>query len=388
MGLIVNDGMYREKDTCWFIGREDNILYKMHLANMEVECVACLPREKTESFRMYQRCIKKDSYIYCVPDRGNTIQVYDIKENRFHQIAIENPEEKRISIFDSWIDGEVLWCVSYGMNEIIAVNLINNSVIGIYSIFECQEDTCGFESLKVGRYIYCVSKSRPCIVEFDIETLDKKEYVFELAEKGFHTIAYDEEMFYLTGYSNSVYCWKKEDEQYIKQYLLPENFYFLEDSENTIRTPIFYHSFVLQKQVVFIPWNSLNVLSNYILCMDRQSKNFKKIDFGKKDSLRKSGEIFVVEYIKHNTIIGIHDTKNTFITEIDVDTEQIIQLDMVTDKRKDIEFWKKNINDKDILSEGLNCSLEVLFGACDIKKNSIEERNSTTGKIIWDNICF
>ena len=381
--VIRNDGMYQEGETAWFVGNNDNTLYKMMLSEGIVTSVAFLPGNSTSNYRIYPRCIKRKSNIYCIPDKGNCIQIYDIENGSFEQIFIKNPLNKRLSILNSWIDNEKLWCVLYGLNQLIKVDLQRKIVELTHSIFLNGKDTCGFESVKVDKYIYCISRTSTCIVEFDVTTNLKRTYNVQCNERGFNTITVYGTDLYLTGYSKCIYCWNIISQKVIKYNDFPESIFEFHNTNKMEGLPLFYQSMLVDNKIIFVPWKTDYSTSNSILKFDLADKKICACVLYSEDFTRKTGEQFTIEYTKEDSVLGIHDEKQEYIAEIDVNSLQISKKKMKFVSEKEAKFWEKNIYQKKYLNESFKCSLDMFLRLKFSEKKLKMNMDNALGKKIW-----
>lgn len=380
-GMIYNDGLYRENDTFWFVGNEDNILYKMKNPSMEVAAVVALPQKGSNFYRRYPRCIKKGNYVYCLPDRASCIQMYNLKNHTFCQLIVDNPLYQRLSMVNNWLIDNRIWSVSNGLNSIIAVNTEKNVIENTYRIFSRHEDSCGHEAANVGEWIYCISKTSAIVVKFHTVTGEKIEYHLPTIEKGFNTIAYANGKFYLTGYKRSIYCWDEETQQ-LHQYDITAEQLFYYDKGETDTEPRFYRSVVLEDYVVFVPWITEISKSNRLLCLNLNTKQFSHLVFRDKEVVRNLGEQFTIEYQKGN-ILGVHDYKYSFISEFDIDSGKVIKRIMRSNCSQAKTFLKDYLSENGIIVENVNHNLEMLLKEKFKGNSSSNSRCSIFGERIW-----
>lgn len=378
VSIIPNEGMYQDNDEFWFMGSCDKFIYKVNRNGM-VEIVAEVPLDVTDEHRIYPRCIKKSNEIYCIPDKGKNILVYDLKWEKFKEIPIGSSQNKRLSIFNSWIQNDNLWCVSYGKNKILKINLNKFLVEKQFDVFEPKEQV-GFEAIKTEESIYCISNCSTRIREFNLSSESSKTFVIECQDKGFNTIVSHGENVYLTGYLDYIYCWNKNSNQ-IKKYRISDRTFRYNKNEKV--TPRFYRSACLKNVIVFIPYNTQYSKSNHVVYLDKFTQEINSIDLSHMIGEPVAGEHFVIECFYDNTL-EIGHMSNGYIFQIDFVEKSVSKKNMKFNKEQIQAFWNKN-GIRKIQNENELCELEDLFL---MKKKDFErEGKREFGSNIWKKIC-
>ena len=386
MEFVCNDGMYREDKVCWFIGSNDNILYKMTLPEHEVQSVAVLPKEGTSDYRIHRYCIKYKSKIYCLPFYlSESITVYDINEDKLSQISIPNPGKKDLIVFNAWIVDETLWCVSNGLRQIIEISLTENKVVSTCPIFSNNGEECGPEAVLVDKSIYCVSTKTTTIVEFNTVNKSTKQYKLPVKDIGFGTIAFEGAGFYLTGYQQNIYYWQKERATVEVYNQFPQDFFNQESDVDTPCDFIFYKTLTFKDRVLFVPMNGRNVKSNSILGFHKSKQSIEKVDFSQGLTLNKAGVSWIVaEYVDEDDGIYIWDGKNNVLIRYDINTNESSTEIMKKDAEKDKLFLKKMWDKNSIVIETFNCSLDLFLQEVCTNETSNIEKTEAVGGMIWE----
>lgn len=99
--FVWSDNWWVEDNKAWFVGGNYNILFCCDLISSRCEAVACIPTESKSKFRRNPLCIKSKNYVYCMPDIGSSIWIYDIKKDNIHEILCDNPENVGCRLVDS-----------------------------------------------------------------------------------------------------------------------------------------------------------------------------------------------------------------------------------------------------------------------------------------------
>ena len=171
--LFWGDQWCVENNNGWFVAGNINILFFVDMVNNSYKIIAKLPDYINGTFRANSNCIKCGEVIFCMPNRGEYIWCYDLFDNMFVKIKIENPNYVEIGILDFWKSENVLWAVSMGLKQIIEIDISTKKIIGYYNITNRTEEVIG-KSVKTGNYIYSLSGLESRIYQFNIKTKEFK----------------------------------------------------------------------------------------------------------------------------------------------------------------------------------------------------------------------
>ncbi len=380
---ISNDGMFMENEKTWFVGNLDGIIYQMNLSDMLVRAEAVIPENIGSTYRISTGVIKKDQKLYCLPDQGRFIWVFDTEKRNFRKIEIKNPYFLRISIFDKWIVNETLWCVSYGMNQIIEVDLQTEQIAGYYDIFSDSEDSVGYLSAFVGKTIYCVSRTSKRICAFDIGTKRAEYYGFDIKGKGFNTIAFDGKRFWLSGYAGEVYCWDKEKENILISDPFPDDYRITGDRDENgcFTAPLFYQCAVMKEYVIFIPWNSEGAVSESLISVNRENMEIRIVP---SEKMTKPGENFAIEYQKDERFLVLYNTREKCLEELDFEKQKIAIKKIKTDQACLGKFWEENYNPGDMILENSRNSIREFYSVLCGRHKDKSPEEARTGRQIFD----
>lgn len=314
------DGTWQEDDNIWFVGNEDNVLWHMNIITGTIQYVTVLASKSMEdTFRMSEHCIKAENYIFCLPDRADEILIYNIVSKQMESCKIDT-NEKRIGIYNSWKYKGKIWCVSYFMQEIIEIDIIQKKIQGMYSVFKDKETLIGYEAVMQGEHIYCVSRNTTKVCRFDTVTKKKEYFDLQVDDVGFNTIAVDESGFYLTGYRKAIYYWNEKNNDIVVLENFPIEYVVLNEKETVenkyYNVPIFFNSLAMESYIVFLPWNFSKAFSNGIVVYKKTKKNFEWIE-GSSDK----DEHYFFCYKKLNDVVGIYCSPRNYILEVNRDSE-------------------------------------------------------------------
>ncbi|MCI8400772.1 MAG: hypothetical protein HFI38_01535 [Lachnospiraceae bacterium] len=324
MGLteefIQCDQILFEDREGWVIDRNENALYKIDLLNDICKLISILPtplsitEEELPFYRINPHCYKKDKDLFCIPDRGDCIVVYDIKKKEISRIAIANPDSVRLGICYFWEYDEKLFAISYGLKKVLVVNIGERKVEEYVDIFDKADVLPGHEARRVNDSIFCISRNSNKIYEFDMDSMKSTVYEPAGLSEGLYAICYEDDRFWLSGISGKIYIWEKTNKKIVELDNYPEGFSIQRTVSDT-GIPVFYKSFVAGDNICFLP---INLDYNQLLCIDRRDDRMRLINL-LEDGDRRRG-MYTLEYIREDNVIGILFSENNYISEIHLDS--------------------------------------------------------------------
>ena len=349
------DGTWQENNEVWFVGNEDNILWRMNIVTDEIQYMAALPtKTKDDAFRMNTRCIKEGNHVFCLPDRADRILIYNIITKNTESCMIDMGES-RIGIYNAWKCGNKIWCVSYFLQSIIEIDMDNECVGGMYPVFEEEKTLIGYEAAMHQGCIYCVSRNTNKISKFNTVTKSVKYYTPQINDEGFNTIVADENAFYLTGHKKAVYVWNEESDSIVPIETFPSQYNVFNEEGlevNCYEKPIFYRSLAMESYILFLPWNFSKASSNGIIAYRKSDQRLILIDSG-----NERGGFFSFCYKKSKDVAGIYCAEENCILEVDksICLQYVNQFDIP-------EYWSA-MRKRNVMTEGSVYDLQTLLNA-------------------------
>lgn len=323
-----SDNWCIDGDKAWCVDVEKNILYCVNLQLKEFEFMKEIPEKGTGTFRMNPNCTKYKDFVFCIPNIGNSIWIYHVKNSLFQQIKIHNPNGVRVGMTDFWQLGDKMYAVSNGLKQIFEINLEKQKINNCYDLYHIA-DTWIAKSVLVGKVIYSVCAAASQIYLFDIETKNTLTYDIQNIEEGFETICFDGQKFWLSGCRKEIYVWSEGKDivtilndfpaQFGKYNIQSPEKEFLDckavEFEEYTR---FFQSVAIGQYVWFIPH-----LMNKLIYVDKNSFEIFAFEIENEDETRetlmsrKMNMKFRMEYVKEKRYLGIFSAKNNCIVEID-----------------------------------------------------------------------
>lgn len=325
--FIWSDNWWTEDDEAWFVGGRTNALYRLDRKTNQCEFVAFPPELGRDGFRLNPKCIKCDNSIFLMPDISNNIWAYQLDNLRYERIGLANPDKVRVGIANFWQYGEKIFAVSVGLKQIIEIDIKQRRVTDYYDLCDKRDIRIAM-SIKVGTAIYIISAISGEIYKFDIQT--KKSVLYKLTgiEDGLHTICFDGERFWLSGYRKEIYVWNESKNVTVVVDGFPEDFgiynfdrmsdELLDCKSSVYMMPLFINSVVSKQDVWFIPFQA-----NKIVYVNRDTYKFHVFDIEEENETENSlathylASKYLMEYVVDDCYIGLYSLKNYCIIEID-----------------------------------------------------------------------
>ena len=303
--FIENDGFFKVDTGYWFIGRNDDVLYKLN-ESMECTPVAFLSDEEKDVYRYHQKCVVYDNKVFCLPDRANYIAVYDIVEDSLIKLSIPKGDNHRLSILYAYIEDDSLYCVSSGTGSIFEVSITDCRIKAEYEVFDkrdvgADEFSCD-KSLRLDGNIFFVSNCEPVIAIFDIRTKETKKIVINIKDKGFNTITYVNGTFLLTGYKENIYVWNGKSEE-ITTFSLNINDLYCMGYKNDYSFPLFFDSCSMRNKALYTLF--YQQFGKGLLIIDLE--NGLTVSVVKDDKNYKYGDHYVIESMNDRETIVFFD---------------------------------------------------------------------------------
>lgn len=372
---ITNDQMYDDGDNIvWFLDIKGQTIYRGSLKTGIYEFVTHLPHNG--EFRSNPKCIKKDEKLFCMPETGNVIWVYDINQNRFNKIAI--PIQEAQTYIRMEFAGEYknyLYFVGKGIKKIFQIDR-NRLKINKTIPFFNDDEICGFEIAIVENKLYCTSQKSPRIFQFDITNEEIKYYELPLNEKGIGTICHDDEKFWLTGYDKKLYSWNLNNK--IMEFgNFPKSYTIRIEKEDNYAP--FYQSIVCEKNIWFIPNNRPLSKCSGIIVMNRQSHDICEFRLPDRDNTIHGA--YTINYKTDKQYIGLSYWGDRFICEINTENFKIERKEMLFYKSNVEKMWKMNSMP---LIEQENTDLQIFVDSYNKLKKEQDRHTLKYGKEIYD----
>lgn len=323
--MIDYDSAYYDGEYFWFIGRGDNVIYLIS-NEYRIEAVAKIP--SGVNLRDTPNCIRHTNSIICLPDKGKKIVIFNLITKKMDYIDVQI-SRARTSILNAFMYKDRLWCVSYSSGEILKCNVYSCEVEQRFKILACSANNYNAKVELVENNLYLVNKINNSFSVFNLDTEEYRTISVDCDENGFSTIAVVDNVVYLTGRKNNIYCWNSTSFSIIS---LQGKLKYLRENEDAI-CPRFNQSIVCEKSIIFTPLNSSDFLCDEFMIFNTENREI--VTYKLSDGMH--------HQVDNNIIACAYGSKKIFVHDELVDAIAIVDLD-----KKDIQHKKiiKEINRK------------------------------------------
>lgn len=383
-----SDNWWIENDKAWFCAGEFNALFCVDLNTQQCELLARIPECSIKDFRLYPFCIKYKDIIFCLPDIGKNIWYYDIKHKTWGKIQLNNKNRINVNIDCYKQDNKNLILIEEKSGMIFKINLEKRVVEEEYSVFlfdHTSDNVFGSVYALMNDKIYYPINTK--IFELDI---NKKEAVLyqdgsSIGAKQY-CICYDNDHFWLNGYSKEIYICNKAGRMVNTIIEYPSK---LEDN------------YCQSEELLFL--TRLIPLGNYIWCIPFQ---LNEIMYIHKDSFEISvleipeerqtvesvkdnlvGHKYLVEYIREDRYIGIYSLKNQWIFEIDTYELCVKRKEYTLSNTSMQNLVKVCSAEKVALSEKNNLERILFSMILDSRYENRSNKQWDIGEVVFQNLC-
>lgn len=324
--FVWSDNWDVEDNCAWFVDGEKNMLFYVDFKTKRCEFIAELPDGTMNKFRLNPRCIKCDEEIFCMPDIGECIWIYQLETSQFKKIEIDNPNKVRIAITNFVKIGEKLFAVSKGLKQILRIDIKRKIIEKYYNLGSFLDGEIA-GSVIVGSELYCVSATTSYIFKINLDTNKSEKYMLPNIRNKLHTICFDGEDFWLSGYCKELYVWneKKNTIRIVRNFPIEFdlNYCVEEKMLNTdiveYNTPLFLYSVPMRNYIWFFPFRT-----GEIIYVDKKTYKIYTFEIGKSDIYSKRptkylylGIRYLFQYVRDERYIGLFSFENNCICEID-----------------------------------------------------------------------
>ncbi len=322
-----SDNWWKENDKVWFVGGLENILFCLNLKTNKCELAVCIPEETSSTFRLTPLCMKSGDEIFCMPDNGDILWIYNTYTKKFSKICIDNPNKVKVGTCEFCEHNNKLFIVSSGLGQIIEIDITKKKIDNYYVLG--GENGIG-RSIKYGTVLYSLSNMSDEIYQFDLITKEIMIHRFPDIGRKFFTLCFDGEQFWMSGCNKEIYVWNREEnairiiDEFPKEFGI---YNFTKDTNgevdctlNKYELPTFLYSVAVGENVWFIPFQT-----NKIVYVNKKNYKVYTLEIAEENETKESllgrrelNSKYILEYVQGDRYIGLFSVKNNCILEIDV----------------------------------------------------------------------
>ena len=136
---------YIEGKKAWFIGAQYSAIFELDIDCAQCKLLAEIPVENLFSFRTFSCCLKKAKKLYCIPDVGKDIWIYDMEKREFRIMAMNKENRKwfRFRYLGEYNGNFVLF--STMLNKVYVLDTNRDKLVEIVDVFkEISEKVANF----------------------------------------------------------------------------------------------------------------------------------------------------------------------------------------------------------------------------------------------------
>ena len=327
--LFVSSPMWNiENNKAWFVSEEYNMLFYAEMDTAQCEFEAAIPYKGRRAYRMTPRCMKCGDCIFCMPDDGECIMVYQCSSREFYEIEIDNPDKVRLGIAYFWMYEDKIFAFSIGLKKLIEIDISRRKINHYFSF-----DVSIMPAIEVaGTEIYSLLNQSGCIICFDMMKKESISYMLPDIGKEFYTLSFDGEKFWMSGACKEVYIWNREENTIETIGGFPPDFGIYKTVDNGNGEEIvldceseeydvcaFAYSIAAEGYIWLIPcW------TNKILYVNQNTYEVKALEIEHEEetalSVKRNNFFsgrYILEYVRENRYIGLYSYKNRCVFEID-----------------------------------------------------------------------
>lgn len=137
-------------DDFWFVHGKMNVLMRYSMSENYTYVVGVIPNEVVFREGAYIGVYKWNNKVFMIPSFAREIAVFDVVQNRFEKVALNNTDQHVAKGLFSKIyaKGKYLYCIPNSYQAILKINMDNNHID--YIAFEGFEQSCLGNSARIG----------------------------------------------------------------------------------------------------------------------------------------------------------------------------------------------------------------------------------------------
>lgn len=322
------DDWWIENEMAWLILGEEQILCEYSFISKKLQILDRIPIKYGCEARSYSRCVKYNSNIICIPDKGKFILVFSIVKKTWKSIEVKSNSNDRITGIHFNILENNLFFYAKGLGQIIEfdMNLLQiTKCINIpYNVNEELEFGVFISNMF---YVLACSQNQSYVYKCNVYTSEIERYIVPCKNDMLSTICNAYDKFIISGKTKNLYIWNNLNTAERLTNIFPSDFgeyNYVQDDEKIVdkelekyRERTFYCMVLVNELIWFIPFqtnkilflNNENIIKEFSVANEEETKSsLINNQFRHK---------YLLQYVKQDRYIGLYSTKNEYILEID-----------------------------------------------------------------------
>lgn len=336
LAKLLNNTSYMEDEIVWFIGTYYSAVFQLNLNTMECKLFAeFTSAPQMINYKYFNCCTKYGNHIFAFPCRSSeNIKIIDIRNGSIRSLEISNDAKRVVGIMGVYIDGERMYAVALGLNEILEIDAEKFVVLNSYPFEEkkCNiQGNCYFHE----KNIYIFWENSNLVLEFNLKSKHIRKYRISGVEGGIYTFGSINSMFCLASVKKELYLWDKDRNEISNTIILPQGFgYYIKENDERYHLNTKYDMGVTFScadtgdKLWLIPHEG-----NYIVHISSQLPYLLDLFINdEEDQIRQTDYVFhnkknaikySMLYTRKNRYIGVYSFLTNTIYEIDTKTSEI-----------------------------------------------------------------
>lgn len=389
--MIWSDNIWIEGNKGWFVAGEYNAVFEIDWKKKNYSLLSNIPTKKRLGLRVNPICIKMGNQLYCLPDQGRDIWIYNMTNDSWLKVEVSNPEKCRLEFIYLGKFQSGVMCFSRGLQKVFLIK-DNCELQEILNL----NVNCGkhiTKMIKVHDCLYGISDETGCIFEYLIGEKQPQIYTNSDLPQGLSGICFDGDKFWMSGNKKEIYVWEKTKNQVTMINNFPKKFgvYYKNEEgkvavgeiEDDYNLPIFIDLVYMNDTIWLFPFQT-----NDIITINKNDIN--KVTLFKIESEEEDGHILWEQKAIYHKYLHVYDFDERYIGLFSLKNDMLLEIDSQVKKYKYLPLHY-TMGNKAIENNDSYCEKNKehrWFYTQDVcqRKRILDKNESCVGKYIWDTL--
>lgn len=330
-GFLYGLNMWVEGERGWFVGEHIQALFEWDYNTHMCRLISALPDYDEIRFCGNSKCVKHKEYIYCLPQAGKCIWIYDLQKHVFDKIEIDNPLDIKMRMDYVGRKGNEIFLFSHGLKKLFKINGEHKKIVNEY-LFGNESDIYS-NFLFMNDKILTYHSNRSAILSFDISRGEVVEEDIPELKDRVNAFCFDGEKYWFTGRKTELYIWYPVTGVIECMKEFSDEFRWCYEKKDTAFGQVLCEGeniWVFQYRV------------NRTLCINKDTKEILEIDLGDwREDKFYEGTPMSFQYMVDERYAGLYSWKEHRIIEVDLQQKNWCYKELI-DGPAIAEFLRKN----------------------------------------------